>query len=36
MNNKTKVACEKANARHLVRHSSFVIRSCFVIRISSF
>jgi len=36
MNNETKVVREKTNARHLVRHSSFVIRSDFVIRISSF
>jgi hypothetical protein len=36
MNDKTEVAREKANARHLVRHWSFVIRSSFVIRISSF
>jgi hypothetical protein len=36
MNNKTKVAREKANTRQLVRHSSFVIRLCFVIRASSF
>ncbi len=36
MNNKTKVAREKANARHLVRYSSFIIRSSFVVRISSF
>jgi len=36
MNNKTKVVREKTNAQHLVRHSSFVIRSSLVIRISSF
>jgi hypothetical protein len=33
---KTKAAREKANKRHLLRHSSFVIRSCFDIRHSSF
>jgi hypothetical protein len=36
MNNKAKVVGEKTNERPLVRYSSFVIRSCFVIRISSF
>jgi hypothetical protein len=34
MNNKATVVREKTNELHLVRYSSFVIRSCFVIRIS--
>ncbi len=36
MNNKTKVVGKKTEARHLLRYWSFVIRSSFVIRISSF
>jgi hypothetical protein len=36
MNNKAKIVREKTNELRLVRYSSFAIRSCFVIRISSF
>jgi hypothetical protein len=36
MNSKAKMVDEKTNARRLFRHSSFLIPSCFVIRVLSF